>query len=50
MQKERVLDGAAVACPPRDWVSEDLIEVVVPLRSGAQTARMRAWGLFGMAG
>lgn len=50
MKKERVFHGAAVACRPRAWVSEDLIEVVVQLRVGAQTARMRAWGLYGMAG
>lgn len=34
MKKYRVVHGAVVACPPRTWASEDLIEVFVPLRTG----------------
>lgn len=50
IKMERVLHGAAVACRPREWASEDFVEVAVQLRLGTRTAQVRAKGRCGMAG
>ena len=42
MKKERLLRGAAMTCPPDEWKQPVLVEVMLQLRAGAQTARLRA--------